>query len=87
MELGVRPWAFRLEDITVPVHIWHGDADAFAPLEMGRYLASAIPNAPFTHYPGEGHMLIGSHLEEILGTLISQASVAHPGEPLSTAGR
>jgi pimeloyl-ACP methyl ester carboxylesterase len=43
MGLYARPWGFRLEDIRTPVHLWHGEQDANAPVTMGRYLASVIP--------------------------------------------
>jgi len=41
---------FRLQNIRVAVHLWHGEADANAPVAMGRYMATAIPNLtlPFT---------------------------------------
>jgi pimeloyl-ACP methyl ester carboxylesterase len=65
------PWGFRLEDIQVPVHIWHGDADTSTPLVMAQYIASRIPNCQLTVYPGEGHFLFFDHWAEILTMLIS----------------
>jgi pimeloyl-ACP methyl ester carboxylesterase len=61
-----RPWGFVLEDIRVPVHLWHGDEDRVIPLHHGRYLASVIPGATLRIGPGEAHMLMWNHLEEIL---------------------
>ena len=70
--LTTRPWGFRLEDIAVPVYLWHGEADSNAPPAMGRYLAQAIPNCEAHFLPGEGHLsALGNHLGEILGTLTS----------------
>ena len=60
-----RPWGFRLEDITMPVHLWQGTADKNVPLSMGHYQASAIPNCKATFYEGEGHLLIVTHIDEI----------------------
>ena len=34
----VRPWGFRLQDIGIPVYIWHGEADVNDPLQCGEYL-------------------------------------------------
>jgi len=67
-ELGLyaRPWGFRLEDIEVPVHVWHGEQDANAPVAMGRYLARAIPDCRATFYPAEGHLHFVDRLPEIL---------------------
>jgi pimeloyl-ACP methyl ester carboxylesterase len=64
--LFARPWGFRLEDIAVPVHVWHGDADRNVPVSHGRYQADRIPNAKLHLYPGEGHMLFFEHTAEIL---------------------
>ena len=61
-----RPWNLALEDIKVPVQLWHGDLDTVIPLHHGQYLASVIPNATLRLCPGEGHMLLWNHLAEIL---------------------
>jgi pimeloyl-ACP methyl ester carboxylesterase len=62
-------WGFRLEDIGVKVHVWHGDADRNVPFAHGRLQAERIPGATFHECPGEGHLLVGDHLEEILRTV------------------
>jgi pimeloyl-ACP methyl ester carboxylesterase len=69
-----RPWGFALDDIRVPVHLWHGDEDTVIPLHHGRYLASVIPGATLRICPGEGHMLMWNHLAEILMTAAGMAS-------------
>lgn len=53
-----RPWGFRLEDIRIPVHLWHGEKDWIVPPEMGRYVAQTIPNCRSTFYADEGHFSI-----------------------------
>lgn len=50
-----RKLEFRLEDIHIPVHVWHGEADNLAPVASGRYLAAHIPNCKAIFFPGEGH--------------------------------
>jgi pimeloyl-ACP methyl ester carboxylesterase len=67
--LFARDWGFRLDQITVPVHVWHGDADRNVPLSHGRYQASSIPGAVLHECPGEGHLLVVDHFEEILRTV------------------
>ena len=67
-----RPWGFRLEDITMEIHPWHGEEDASTPLPMARYVANAIPNCHATFLPGEGHFLLFNHWKEILAVLVSR---------------
>lgn len=56
--LFARDWQFRLEDIATPVHVWHGERDHVVPIEIGRYVAAAIPNARATFVPGAAHLMI-----------------------------
>lgn len=58
LSLTLAPWSFRLEDIRVPVHIWHGDQDRLVSLEMGKRLANLIPGATLTILPGVGHLVM-----------------------------
>jgi len=67
--LFAHDWGFRLEDISVPVHIWQGDADRNVPVSHGRLQAQRIPGAQFHECIGEGHMLAVDHMEEILRTV------------------
>ncbi len=69
LSLLARPWGFRLEDIKMEVHIWHGEADMIVSPSMGRHLASAIPNSRVRFYPGEGHTLAVDRMEEIQTSL------------------
>lgn len=65
MRLYARPWGFRLEDIRTPVYLSHGEQDANAPLAMGRYLSTAIPECRARFHPGEGHLHFIDRLPEI----------------------
>jgi pimeloyl-ACP methyl ester carboxylesterase len=62
-------WGFRLDDINVPVNIWHGDQDRNIPISHGRLQAERIPGARFHVCPGQGHMLMIDNAEEILRTV------------------
>ncbi len=67
-----RPWGFSLQEIHVPVHLWHGEMDVVVPPAMGRYLAGAIPNCRAKFYPHDGHFSLPfTRLEEILKPAIS----------------
>ena len=61
-----RPWDFSLRAVTAPVHLWHGDEDNVIPLHHAMYLASMLPDATLRICQGEGHMVMWSHLGEVL---------------------
>jgi pimeloyl-ACP methyl ester carboxylesterase len=65
-----RPWDFRLEDIRVPVCVWHGDADNSTPISMASYVASKIPNCRTIYLPNEGHLFLFKRWREILSALV-----------------
>mgnify|MGYP005854273853 CR=1 FL=1 len=74
--LLARPWGFRLRDIPLRVHLWHGEADLVTPPSMGRYLAERIPDCVAKFYAEEGHIsLLLNHSEEILGALLTSRTV------------
>lgn len=69
--LFTRDWGFRLEDITVPVHLWQGGADRNVPAAHAERQAAAIPGAVLHRCPGEGHLLGVPRLHEILSTVVA----------------
>jgi pimeloyl-ACP methyl ester carboxylesterase len=78
--LLARPWGFALEQIRVPVHIWHGERDRIVPVWLGRQVAAAIPNSHARFIRDAGHMLFVDRMDDILGTLVERTppAVAHP---------
>jgi len=51
-----QPWAHKLEKIGCPVEIWHGNRDSWAPISMGKAMATAIgTNARLVECDGLGH--------------------------------
>ena len=75
MGLYVRPWGFRVEDIRTPVYLSHGEEDANAPINMGRYLAARIPDCRANFVPGEGHL----HFIDRLPAIFAELSRRSPG--------
>lgn len=71
VQILVQPWGFRLEDIEIEIHLWHGEEDTSTPPAMARHMAGKFPNCQATFLPGEGHFLLFAHWEEILTTLLS----------------
>ncbi|MGV0794928.1 alpha/beta fold hydrolase [Mycolicibacterium sp. XJ1819] len=65
-----RDWGFRLEDITVPVRWWHGDADHIVPYGHGRHVVSRLSDAELYPMPGESHLAGLGRAEEILRTMV-----------------
>jgi pimeloyl-ACP methyl ester carboxylesterase len=76
--LCAQPWGFDPATIKPPVLFWHGDQDTNAPAAMAQHLAEQIPRSRLTIYPGEGHLIVPRHWDEILTGLLS-------AEPGSTA--
>lgn len=56
LRVFVRDWGFRLADVRVPVHFWHGDADPIVTIEQARHMAARIPGATFVLRPDESHL-------------------------------
>jgi pimeloyl-ACP methyl ester carboxylesterase len=65
-----RPWGFSLEEISVPVFLWQGEADVVVTPGMGRYMATRIPECYATFYSGEGHLAFITHWRDILKALL-----------------
>lgn len=79
--LFARPWGFRLADVKVPVHWWHGDADHIVPFSHGKHAVALLPDARLYPIPGESHLAGLGRAEEILCTLLQAWDEA--GEPTS----
>jgi pimeloyl-ACP methyl ester carboxylesterase len=62
----VRPWGFDPADIDVPVKLWHGAEDVYAPVTHTEWLAMRIPHAKTVIQGGVGHF---GAIEELLRTL------------------
>jgi pimeloyl-ACP methyl ester carboxylesterase len=71
-EIFGQPWEFRLEDINVPVRLWHGTEDRAFSVGIAKYMASRIPNCELRLVEGEGHYSLPiRHMREILSDLIA----------------
>ena len=60
------PWGFDPEDVTVPVRIFQGSADALVPEAWGDELARRIPGATITRYPDGGHFIAFTRRRDVL---------------------
>jgi pimeloyl-ACP methyl ester carboxylesterase len=50
-----KPWGFALQDVKVPVLLWHGEDDVFSPVAHSRWMAGRIPTAHVEVQPGAAH--------------------------------
>jgi pimeloyl-ACP methyl ester carboxylesterase len=69
---SVLPWGFSVEEIRVPVAIWHGTDDRMVPFGHGRWLAEHVPGAEVHLVEGAGHVSIAhgeADVEAILDAL------------------
>lgn len=64
--LFARDWGFRLDEVKVPVHWWHGDADHIVPFAHGEHAVSLLPDARLYPIAGESHLAGLGRAEEIL---------------------
>ena len=65
----VRPWSFDPAAVRVPVRLWHGTDDIYAPVTHTRWLAAHIPGAEMVIRPATGHFGAIEALPSILSWL------------------
>lgn len=66
----VRPWGFRLEDVSSNVRLWHGGRDRIVPASHCHRMSERLTRSHCELFPGEGHFsLVIDHSEHIFSTL------------------
>ena len=66
---GWFPWGFRLTEIPIRVHVWHGEQDSRVSQADIDFLGSTIPDCEVVIWPDSGHLGIAKHWGEILAAL------------------
>jgi pimeloyl-ACP methyl ester carboxylesterase len=51
-----RDWGFRLEQIAMPIHIFHGTLDQLVPFAFGEHLVNNAPGASLHRFVDLGHL-------------------------------
>ncbi len=64
--LSVSDWGFALEAVGTPVTIWQGLADLNSPPAVAAYLAEHLPRCRLHTLPGEGHLCLFAHWDEVM---------------------
>ena len=71
-EIYAQPWGFPLDEVEVPVRLWHGEKDRSFHWQLARWLGSRLPDCALRLVEGEGHYSLPiRHMPEILADLKS----------------
>jgi len=71
-QLFAQPWGFSLNELQVPVRLWHGDSDRSFSAGVAREMATKIPNCHLRVIERAGHYSVPiRHIREILADLIA----------------
>jgi pimeloyl-ACP methyl ester carboxylesterase len=71
-QIYAEPWGFRLEDIDIPVRLWHGKQDRAFSFRMAEEIAKRLPNCKARYIDGAGHYSLPiRYMREILTDLIA----------------
>lgn len=80
MHMHVHPFDIRLQDIHMPLQVFHGEKDTVVPIALVRDALTAIPSATLTTYPREAHLsTLCNRFDDIARALI--ADQERPGAP------
>ena len=74
-----RDWAFRLDEVKVPVRWWHGDHDHIVPFAHGQHVVANLPEASLTELPYESQLGGLGYAREIVGAMIEVWESGKPG--------
>jgi hypothetical protein len=71
-QIYAQPWGFVLEDVRVPVRLWHGIEDRAFGVRLAKEIATRFPNCKARFIQSEGHYSLPiRHMHDILEDLIS----------------
>jgi pimeloyl-ACP methyl ester carboxylesterase len=71
-QIYAQPWGFAIEDVHVPVRLWHGIEDRAFAVRLAEEMANRFPNCKARFIQREGHYSLPiRHMHEILEDLIS----------------
>jgi pimeloyl-ACP methyl ester carboxylesterase len=71
-QIYAQPWGFAIEDVRVPVRLWHGKEDRAFSVHLAEEVAKRLPNCNARFVDDAGHYSLPiRHMREILDDLIS----------------
>ena len=72
LRLYVRDWDFRLDEIRMPLKLFHGEQDMNVPIALVRKMTAQLPTAQLITFENEAHLsTFNNHLDEIAQALVS----------------
>lgn len=70
-EIYAQPWGFSLNEVRVPVRLWHGNADRSFSASVARQMASQIPDCVSHFIDDAGHYSTPiRHMRDIIADLL-----------------
>ena len=73
-QIYAKPWGFAIEDVRVPVKLWHGKQDRAFSVHLAEEVAKRLPNCKARFVDDAGHYSLPiRHMREILQDLICNA--------------
>ncbi|MGH2908252.1 MAG: alpha/beta fold hydrolase, partial [Solirubrobacteraceae bacterium] len=73
------PLDFDLDEVQMPVKIWHGAADTLVPISQGRHLATRLASAELVQLSDVGHLHTPQRIAQI-ATELTRTAPAQPGK-------
>ena len=74
-QIYAQPWDFSIEDVCVPVRLWHGKQDRAFSVHLAEEVAKRLPNCKARFVDDAGHYSLPiRHMREILKDLICNAN-------------
>jgi pimeloyl-ACP methyl ester carboxylesterase len=71
-QIYAQPWGFSLEDVHVPVRLWHGRQDRAFSVHLAEEVAKRLPDCHARFIDNAGHYSLSiRHMREILEDLVS----------------
>ena len=69
MDILSQQWGFELDNIKLPVNIWHGSADTIVPISLARFMSENLPQAESHFIEGSGHFMALQYTNEIFSSI------------------
>ena len=71
-QIYAHTWGFAIEDVRVPVRLWHGTQDRAFSVQLAKNVAKRLPNCEARFIQNAGHYSVPiRYMREILEDLIS----------------
>lgn len=78
-QIYAQPWGFAIEDVRVPVRLWHGKEDRAFSVRLAEEVAKRLPNCKARFVDGAGHYSLPiRHMHGILQDLICNPDTSPP---------